>query len=72
MKKNFKIKVDCANCANKIEQQVAKMEGISSVTVNFLFGKMNIEFAEGVDWKAKMEEVISLCKKIEPDFEIIK
>ena len=72
MKKSFKIKVDCANCANKIEQQVAKMDGISSVTVNFLFGKMNIEFAEGVDWKAKMEEVISLCKKIEPDVEITK
>ena len=72
MKKSFKIKVDCANCANKIEQQVAKMEGISSANVNFLFGKMNIEFAEGVDWKAKMEEVISLCKKIEPDVEITK
>lgn len=72
MKKSFKIKVDCANCANKIEQQVAKMEGISSANVNFLFGKMNIEFAEGVDWKAKMEEVISLCKKIEPDCEITK
>lgn len=72
MKKSFMIKVDCANCANKIEQQVAKMDGISSANVNFLFGKMNIEFAEGVDWKAKMEEVISLCKKIEPDFEIIK
>ena len=59
MKKTYKIEVDCANCAQKME-----------ATVSFMTQKMKVEFAEGADPHATMENVLSACKKVEDDCEI--
>ena len=70
MKKTYQIEVDCANCANKMEEAARKTEGVQSATVNFMALKMIVEFAEGQDPKAVMQAVLKACKKVEPDCEI--
>ena len=70
MKKTYKIDVDCANCANKMEEAARKTEGVQSATVNFMALKMIVEFAEGKDHKAVMEQVRRNCKQVEDDCEI--
>lgn len=70
MKKTYKIDVDCANCANKMEEAAQKTEGVKSVVVNFMTLKMNVEFEEGADPKSVMQEVRRNCKKVEDDCEI--
>lgn len=73
MKKTYKIEVDCANCANKMEQAAAKVNGIAGVSVNFLTQKMTVDFgnAEDTGEIAKlMKEVRRQCKKVEDDCEI--
>ena len=70
MKKTYKIDVDCANCANKMEEAAQKTEGVKSVVVNFMTLKMNVEFEEGQDPKEVMQEVRKNCKKVEDDCEI--
>ena len=70
MKKSYKIDVDCANCANKMEEAANKTAGVKDVVVNFMALKMNVEFEEGADEKAVMDEVLKNCKKVEDDCEI--
>ncbi len=70
MKKTYKIEVDCANCANKMEEAARKTEGVKDVTVNFMALKMVVEFEEGADVKAVMKNVLKNCKKVEDDCEI--
>lgn len=70
MKKTYRIEVDCASCANKMETAAAKVAGIASVTVNFMTQKMIVEFAEGADIPAVMQQVRKSCKKVESDCEI--
>ncbi len=70
MTRTYKIEVDCANCANKMEELANKTPGIKSATVNFMALKMVVEFEEGADIKSVMENVRKSCKKIEDDFEI--
>ena len=70
MKKTYKIEVDCANCANKMEEAANKTAGVKSAVVNFMTLKMNVEFKEGQDPKAVMQEVRKNCKKVEDDCEI--
>ena len=70
MKKTYKIDVDCANCANLMEDAARKTSGVQSATVNFMTLKMNVEFEEDQDPKAVMQEVRKACKKVEPDCEI--
>lgn len=70
MKKTYRIEVDCANCANKMEEAAQKTEGVKNATVNFMTLKMNVEFEEGADCKAVMQEVLKNCKKVEDDCEI--
>lgn len=70
MKKTYKIEVDCANCANLMEDVTRKTEGVENATVNFMTQKMIIEFTEGQKPKDVMEKVLSACKKVEPDCEI--
>lgn len=71
MKKVVKIEVDCAVCANKIENAVKKINGVNSVTVNFMTQKMVIEINDDI-FDEVMKEVIKTAKKVEPDFCIIK
>ena len=70
MKKTYKIDVDCANCANKMEDAAKKTPGVKDATVNFMTLKMIVEFAEGADEKKTMKAVLKACKKVEPDCEI--
>ena len=70
MKKTYKIEVDCANCANKMEEAANKTAGVKSAVVNFMTLKMNVEFEEGQDPKVVMQEVRKNCKKVEDDCEV--
>ena len=70
MKKTYKIEVDCANCANLMEEAANKTSGVASATVNFMTQKMIVEVEEGQDAKAVMKDVLKACKKVEPDCEI--
>lgn len=70
MKKTYKIEVDCANCALKMEEVAKKVEGVQDAAVSFMTQKMKVEFAEGADDKAVMEAVAKACKKVEDDCEI--
>ena len=70
MKKTYKIDVDCANCANKMEQAAKNTDGVKDATVNFMMLKMIVEFEEGADPKKVMKEVQKNCKVGEDDCEI--
>lgn len=70
MKKTYKIEVDCAACALKMEDATKKVEGVADATVSFMTQKMKVEFAEGADGAAVMEQVVKACKKVESDCEI--
>lgn len=70
MKKTYKIDVDCANCANKMEQAAKKTSGVKDAVVNYMALKMTVEFDEGSDPKAVMQQVLKNCKKVEDDCEI--
>lgn len=70
MKKTYEIEVDCANCAQLMEQAASKVEGVAKVVVNFMTQKMIVEFTEGADVKSVMKTVLEECKKVEPDCEI--
>ena len=70
MKKSYKIDVDCANCANKMEEAARNTAGVKEAVVNFMTLKMNVEFEDGADPKAVMEEVRRNCKRVEDDCEV--
>ena len=70
MKKTYKIEVDCANCANKMEEAAKNTAGVADASVNFMTLKMSVEFADGAEPKAVMEDVLKACRKVEPDCEI--
>ena len=70
MKKTYKIDVDCANCANKMEDAAKNTAGVKDATVNFMALKMIVEFEEGQDPKGVMQDVLKNCKKVEDDCEI--
>ena len=70
MKKTYKIDVDCANCANKMEQAAKDTAGVKDASVNFMMLKMHVEFEDGQDPKTVMKEVLKNCKKVEDDCEI--
>lgn len=70
MKKTYKIEVDCANCANLMEETTKKVAGVLDACVNFMLLKMTVEFAEGYDEKKVMKDVLKACRKVEPDCEI--
>ena len=70
MKKTYKIEVDCANCANKMDDAAKKTGGVKNAVVNFMTLKMTVEFEDGADPKAVMQDVLVNCKKVEDDCEI--
>lgn len=71
MKKTMKLKdLDCANCAAKIENAVKKLEGVTSVKVNFLSQKMELE-APDDKYSSIVAEAKKLIKKIEPEVTVI-
>ncbi len=70
MKKTYKIEVDCANCANLMEEAAKKTPGVKDCTVSFMTLKMKVEFDEGADSDSVMRDVLANCKKVEDDCEI--
>ena len=70
MKKTYKIEVDCANCANKMEEAACKTPGVANATVNFMTLKMIVEFLDGHDPKTVMQQVRANCKRVEDDCEV--
>lgn len=67
MKKTYKIEVDCANCANKMEQAACKTPGVAAATVGFMAQKITVTFEEGADPAAVMAQVVKNCKVVEDD-----
>ena len=68
--KTYNIDVDCANCANLMEDAANKTPGVKNATVNFMALKMNVEFEEGADEKKVMKQVLKNCRKVESDCDI--
>ena len=71
MNKTFKIEVDCANCANLVEDAAQKVAGVKELTISFMTQKMKVIFDEGADPNMVMLEIAKVAKKIEPDFKIL-
>ncbi|MGI6607819.1 MAG: cation transporter [Erysipelotrichaceae bacterium] len=70
MKKSYKIAVDCAACAIKMEDAAKKTEGVKDVTVNFMTQKMIVDFEDSVKKEEVMQKVLTNCKKVDRDCEI--
>lgn len=70
MKKTYKIEVDCANCANKMQDAAKKTDGVKDAVVNFMTQKMIVEFTDGAEHLTVMKNVLKNCKKVENDCEI--
>ena len=70
MQKKYSIEVDCANCAAAVERKLAELEGIEKVSISYMAQKMILDYAEGVDEKGKLKDMLEVARKIEPDFEI--
>jgi len=70
MKKTYKIEVDCANCANKMEDAAKNTNGVKDCTVNFMTLKMKVEFEDDANVEEVMNEVLKNCKIVEDDCEI--
>ena len=72
MKKTFKlIDLDCANCAAKMENNIRKIDGVADATVSFMTQKMTVE-ADDDRCESIMDEVVKVCRKVEPDCEIVR
>ena len=72
MKKTFKlIDRDCANCAAKMENNIRKIDGVADATVSFMAQKMTVE-ADDDRFESIMDEVVKVCRKVEPDCEIVR
>ena len=70
MEKTYKIQVDCANCANLMEDAGRKVKGVKSASINFMLQKLTVQFDDGYDCEKVMKNVVKACKKVEPDCEI--
>lgn len=71
MKKKFKMQdLDCANCAAKMEEAIKKLDGVEDATVSFMTQKITIE-ADESRMDEIMEQVVAVCKKVEPDCKIL-
>lgn len=72
MKKKFKlVDLDCANCAAKMEGAIKKIDGVNDSTVSFLTQKLTLD-AEDARFEAVLDEVVRVCKKVEPDCQIVR
>lgn len=71
MKKRFKmVDLDCANCAAKMEEAIKKVDGVKDATVSFMMQKMTVE-ADEAHFDDIMQQVVKVCKRVEPDCEIV-
>lgn len=72
MKKAYKLRgLDCANCAVKMENAIAKLPGIISVSVSFFTQRMTLTLADGADEAAVLEKIKKVIHRVEPDCEVV-
>ncbi len=72
MRKTFKLKdLDCANCAAKMENSIKKIEGVNDATVSFMTQKLVLD-ADESRFDTILNEVVRVCKKIEPDTVVVR
>ena len=71
MKKTYQIEVDCANCANLMEEATKKTEGVADAVVNFMTQKLTLD-ADDTRFDEILNEVVKVCKKVEPDCTIVR
>lgn len=72
MKKSFKLdEIDCANCARELQDELAKLDGVQSVSVNFMTQKLTLEAADD-EFDAVLERIVDFTADAEPDCEIIR
>lgn len=72
MKKVYKMEdLDCANCAAKMERAISKIDGVTNASVNFMGQRLTVE-AEESRFETIMDEVVKICRKVEPDCKIIR
>ncbi len=70
MKKTYKVEVDCANCAAKMEAAVKATEGVKDASLSFMTLKLKVEFEDGADVDTVMKNALANCRKVEDDCEI--
>lgn len=58
--------LNCANCANKIESKVNKINGVKEATVNFSTSILTVEAHEENLKEEIIKEIKSIVKKLEP------
>ena len=70
MIKAYMAKIDCANCANKMQDRINELNGVKSCSVNYIAQRITIKFEEDADVDSIVKNVIDICKKIERKFEM--
>ena len=71
MKKSFKLEdLDCANCAAKMENAIRKLDGVNDISVVFMTQKMVLD-ADDAHFEEILKKVVKLCRRVEPDLEIL-
>ena len=71
MKKTYKVEVDCANCAAKMEDAIKKIDGVNDATMSFMTQKLTVD-ADDERFDAIMDEIVAVCAKVEPDMRILR
>ncbi len=72
MRKSFKLdEIDCANCARKLQDELARVDGVDAVSVNFMTQKLTLSAADD-RFDDVLGRVVALAAKSEPDCEIIR
>ena len=72
MKKKLKLEnLDCANCAAKMEAAIQKLPGVNAASVSFLTQKLTLD-ADDTRFDEILNEVVKVCKKVEPDCTIVR
>lgn len=70
MTDSYRIDVDCAACALKMENAARKVDGVEGCSVNFMLQKMDVAFADNADKQDVMKTVRKMCKRVERDCEV--
>lgn len=72
MRKSFRLdEIDCANCARKLQDELAQLDGVDAVSVNFLTQKLTLTAADD-RFDAVLDQVVKTAARVEPDCEIVR
>lgn len=64
--------LNCANCANKIEIKVNKIDGIKNVSLNFSTTVLTVEINKEEEKNNIINEIKLIVKKLEPHVKVIE